>query len=388
MFRYFSLAFKNSLRNRRRSILTISSIAVSLCLLGVLIAIYHALFYGDATPGQALRVVVRHRVSLAQPIPIAYEAKIRTVPHVKEVSVWNWYGGTYKDARDPKNFFARFGVEPAAFMKIRTQMEMPEDQRRAFITDRTGCVVSKDLARKLGFKIGDRITLTGDIYPGTLELKVVGIFEDPDAQQSLYFNYDYLRDTLPIGRRNYISVVAILADSPENVPRIAKAVDDMFANSSPPTKTESEQQFALSFVSFLGNVKLFLMSICAAVTFTILLVSGNTMAMSVRERIKEVGVLKTLGFTNNSILGIIIGEAITIALIGGAVGLILASLLTVLVRNASVSMGIGQLHNLSLTALAASMAMLIAILIGFASSFVPAWNAARTNILDSLRYSG
>jgi putative ABC transport system permease protein len=388
MFRYFSLAFKNSLRNRRRSILTISSIAVSLCLLGVLIAIYHALFYGDATPGQALRVVVRHRVSLAQPIPVAYEAKIRNVPHVKEVSVWNWYGGSYKDARDPKNFFARFGVEPAAFMKIRTQMEMPEDQRRAFITDRTGCVVSKDLAQKLGFKLGDRITLVGDIYPGNLELKVVGIFEDPDAQQSLYFNYDYLRDTLPIGRRNYISVVAILADSPENVPRIAKAVDDMFANSSPPTKTESEQQFALSFVSFLGNVKLFLMSICAAVTFTILLVSGNTMAMSVRERIKEVGVLKTLGFTNNSILGIIMGEAITIALIGGAVGLILATLLTVLVRNASVSMGIGQLHNLSMTALAASLAMLIAILIGFASSFVPAWNAARTNILDSLRYSG
>src|SRR5205823_6589975 len=197
-----------------------------------------------------------------------------------------------------------------------------------------GCVVSKDLARKLGFKIGDRITLTGDIYPGTLELKVVGIFEDPDAQQSLYFNYDYLRDTLPIGRRNYISVVAILADSPENVPRIAKAVDDMFANSSPPTKTESEQQFALSFVSFLGNVKLFLMSICAAVTFTILLVSGNTMAMSVRERIKEVGVLKTLGFTNNSILGIIIGEAVTISLIGGVIGLILASGLTILVGQA------------------------------------------------------
>jgi putative ABC transport system permease protein len=388
MFRYFPLAFKNTLRNRRRSILTISSVAVSLCLLGVLIAIYHALFYGEATPGQALRLVVRHRVSLAQPIPVAYEAKIRTLPHVKEVSVWNWYGGTYKDARDPKNFFARFGVEPAAFMKIRTQMEMSDDQRRAFITDRTGCVVSRDLAQKLGLKLGDRITLTGDIYPGTLELKVVGIFEDPDAQQSLYFNYDYLRDTLPMGRRNYISVVAVLADSPDNVPRIAKAVDDMFANSSPPTKTESEQQFALSFVSFLGNVKLFLLSICAAVTFTILLVSGNTMAMSVRERIREVGVLKTLGYTNNTILGIIIGEAITIALIGGAVGLLLASMLTVFVRNVSVSMGIGQLHNLSMTLLPIALALLIAVLIGFVSSFVPAWNAARTNILDSLRYSG
>ena len=388
MFRYFPLAFKNSLRNRRRSVLTISSVAVSLCLLGVLIAIYHALFYGEATPGQALRVVVRHRVSLAQPIPVAYEAKIRTLPHVKEVSVWNWYGGTYKDARDPKNFFARFGVEPAAFMKIRTQMDMPEDQRRAFITDRTGCVVSRDLAQKLGFKLGDRITLVGDIYPGTLELKVVGIFEDPDAQQSLYFNYDYLRDTLPMGRRNYISVVAVLADSPDNVPRIAKTVDDMFANASPPTKTESEQQFALSFVSFLGNVKLFLLSICAAVTFTILLVSGNTMAMSVRERIREVGVLKTLGYTNNTILGIIIGEAITIALIGGVVGLIIASMLTVFVRNVSVSIGIGQLHNLSMTLLPVALALLIAILIGFVSSFVPAWNAARTNILDSLRYSG
>ena len=388
MFRYFPLAFKNSLRNRRRSILTISSVAVSLCLLGILIAIYHALFYGEATPGQALRLVVRHRVSLAQPLPVAYEAKIRTVPHVKEVSVWNWYGGTYKDARDPKNFFARFGVEPAAFMKIRTQMEMPQDQRRAFITDRTGCVVSRDLAQKLGFKLGERITLVGDIYPGNLVLKVVGIFEDPDAQQSLYFNYDYLRDSLPMARRNYISVVAVLADSPDNVPVIAKAVDDMFANSSPPTKTESEQQFALSFVSFLGNVKLFLLSICAAVTFTILLVSGNTMAMSVRERIREVGVLKTLGYTKNTILGIIIGEAITIALIGGAVGLILASMLTVFVRNVSMSIGIGQLHNLSMTLLPVTLALLIAILIGFVSSFVPAWNAARTNILDSLRYSG
>ena len=139
MFRYFSLAFKNSLRNRRRSILTISSIAVSLCLLGVLIAIYHALFYGDATPGQALRVVVRHRVSLAQPIPIAYEAKIRTVPHVKEVSVWNWYGGTYKDARDPKNFFARFGVEPAASGKMRGRMSCTIVGTSCQATTRYGC---------------------------------------------------------------------------------------------------------------------------------------------------------------------------------------------------------------------------------------------------------
>lgn len=387
MFRFFSLAFKNSLRNRRRSILTISSIAVSLCLLGVLIAIYHAMFYSQATPGAAIRLVTRHKVSLAQALPAAYEEKIRQVPGVKEISVWNWFGGTYKDARDPKNFFARLAVEPKAFMTIRTQMEMPQDQRRAFITERRACVVSRDLADKLGFKPGDRITLKGDIYPVDLDLTLRGIFDDPDAQQSLFFNIEYLRDALPLARRNWNGTYAILADSPEDVPRIAKAVDDMFANSNPPTKTESEQQFALSFLWFLGNIKLWLLSICAAVTFTILLVSGNTIAMSVRERIKEVGVLKTLGFTSDTILGIIVGEAITIALIGGIVGLGLAQLLTSVVGKVGQTF-VQQLHGLSMTWTTASIALAVAMLIGLVSSFIPAWNAARTNILDSLRFTG
>jgi putative ABC transport system permease protein len=387
MFRYFSLAYRNTLRNRRRSLLTISSIAVSLCLLGILIAIYHALFYGQATPGQALRLVVRHRVSLGQPVPTAYKEKIRKVPGVKEVSSWNWFGGTYKDERNEKNFFARFAVEPKAFMAIRTQMEMPEDQRHAFLTDRRACIVSRDLAEKLNLHLGQRINLTGDIYPVNPELTVRGIFEDPDAQGTLYFNLDYLREALPQGRRNFDSVIAILANSTENVPTIAKAIDDMFANSQYPTKTESEQQFALSFVAFLGNIKLYLMSICAAVTFTILLVSGNTMAMSVRERIKEVGILKTLGFTNDLILGMLITEAVTIALIGGAIGLLLASFLVVGVGKGGETF-VAQLHGLSLTPMTVLICLGVALLIGFVSSFIPAWNAARTNILDSLRYSG
>ena len=387
MFRYFSLAFKNSLRNRRRSALTISSIAVSLCLLGVLIAIYHALFLSEQTPGQALRLVVRNKVSLTQPLPVADEAKIRQIPGVKEISVWNWFGGTYKDARDSRNFFARLGVEPKPFLSIRTQMTMPDDQRKAFITDKTGCVVSKDLALTFNFKPGDRITLVGDIYPGNLELKVVGIFDDPDATQSLFFNWEYLRDALPVGRRSFISTFAILSDSPANVASIAKAVDDQFATSEYATKTESEGQFALSFVSFLGNIKVFLMAVCGAVTFTILLVSGNTMAMSVRERIKEVGVLKTLGYNSDTILGIIIGEAMTIALIGGAIGLTFAAVLSLVVGKALGSF-FPQLHDLSITPFTALAALGVAVFIGFVSSFIPAWNAARTNILDSLRYAG
>jgi putative ABC transport system permease protein len=387
MFRYLSLAFKNTLRNRRRSILTISSIAVSLCLLGVLMAMYHALFFKDQTPGQAMRLVTRHRVSLAQAIPVAYEAKIRSIPGVKEVSVWNWFGGTYKDARDSKNFFARFGVEPKNFLTLRTQLDMPDDQRQAFITDKTGCIISSDLAEMIKVKLGDRITLVGDIYPVNLELKVVGIFTDPDTTDVLFFNWEYLRDALPVARRSLISTVAILADSAAAVPGIAKAVDTMFDNATPPTKTESEAQFALSFVALLGNIKLFLMAVCAAVTFTILLVSGNTMAMSVRERIKEVGVLKTLGFNNDAILGMLIGEAVTISLIGGAIGLLIASVLTVGVGKAAATM-LPQLHGLSITPITAVLAMGIAALIGFVSSFIPAWNAAHTSILDSLRYNG
>jgi putative ABC transport system permease protein len=387
MFRYFSLAFKNSLRNRRRSFLTISSIAVSLCLLGILIAMYHALFYGEESPGQAMRLVVRHKVSLTQALPFAYEAKIRRLPGVKDITVWNWYGGTYKDSRDPKNFFARFGVEPKAFLAERVQMSMPDDERRAFVNDRTGCVVSRDLADKFNLKVGDRINLIGDIYPINLDLKIVGIFEDSDAQTSLFFNWEYLRDALPVGRRNLVGTFAVLADSPNDVPQIAKAVDEMFANSPYPTKTESEGQFALSFVSFLGNIKLFLMAICAAVTFTILLVSGNTIAMSVRERIGEVGVMKTLGFNNDTILGIIIGEAVSIALIGGVIGLLFAGLLTMVVRKAAGSF-MPQLHNLSMDPMTIVIALGVALAIGVISSFIPAWNAARTNILDSLRYAG
>lgn len=387
MFRYLSLAVKNCLRNPRRSFLTISSIAVSLCLLGVLVAIYHALFMGTATPGQALRIITRHRVSITQPLPYAYESRIRRQPHVREISTWDWFGGTYKDNRDQKNFFARFGVEPAAFMTIRTDLEMPADQKERFIKERTACVVSKDLAEKQGFKIGDRITLLGDIYPVNLDFTVQGIFYDPDSENSMFFNRDYLREALPVGRRDMAGLFAVLVDSPDNVPVLSKSIDALFDNSPYPTKTESEQQFALSFVSFLGNIKLFLLAICAAVTFTILLVSGNTMAMTVRERIKEVGVLKTLGFTNDAILGIILGEAATISLIGGIIGLLLASVITVAVGKVG-STFVSQLRGLSMGFSVSLVCLGIALLIGLVSSFIPAWNAARTNILDSLKYSG
>jgi len=386
MLRYLPLIAKNALRNRRRSILTICSIAASLCLLGVLLAMYHAFYFSEPPAAQALRLVTRNKVSLTVTMPIFYRQRIQQVPGVVVVGVSQWFGGVYKDSRDQKNFFARFAVEPDRLFQLYSEFRLPEDQKQAFIRDRTAAMVGKKLAERMGFKLGDRLTLTGDIFPGNYDFTIRAIYDADENNESMYFNLDYLFESLPVGRRDFAGTFIILADSVDSVPRIARTIDDMFANSTAQTKTESERAFQLSFVSFLGNVKMFLLAICAAVTFTILLVSGNTMAMSVRERIREVGILKTLGFTPQAILVIILGEAAFISLIGGAIGCLLASGLCAGVRQMPAF--ILQLKTLSLVPPVAAACLFIALLIGVVSSLIPAWNASRTSILDSLRYSG
>jgi putative ABC transport system permease protein len=388
MFRYLSLMFKNSLRNRRRSALTMISIGMSLCLLGVLGALYRGLFLAPPTPGQELRLVVHHKVSITQPLPLSYEDKIRQVPGVREAMVWQWFGGTYKDARDRKNFFARFCVEPEKFFRVRPEISMPEDQQRTFAHLRTGAIASSDLAERMNWKVGEKIFLTGDIFPVNPELTLVGIFTDPNTSETLFFSQIYLREMLGAGnaRQDLVGSFQVQVERADQVGSVAKAVDELFANSTAPTKSESEQAFTLQFVSFLGNVKMFLMIICAAVTFTVLLVSGNTMAMSVRERIREVGILKTLGYTPGTILFLILGEAGVLSLLGGVFGLLLAVGLTNVVRNGPSF--IQAMKTLSITPDVGGALLAVAVLIGLISSFIPAFNASRTPILESLRNSG
>src|SRR5260370_12154600 len=322
MIRYIPLIWKNGLRNRRRSALTIGSIAVSLCILGLLMALYRGLFLaGPATPGQVLGLITHHKGSLTKPMAGSYEEKIRHVPGVREVQIWQWFGGTYKGDRDQRNFFARFAVEPDKLFAVITEISMPDDQKLAFQHERTACIAGRELAQKFGWQIGQRITLVGDIFPGDYELKLVGIYDNPLDTNSLFFNKEYINQTLRAQgtdrRADMAGAVQLIANSPEDVPRVSKAIDALFANSPAPTLTETEQAFALSFASFLGNIKVYLLIIVASITFTILLVSANTISMSVRERVREIGVLKTLGFTRESILGIILGESVVISVIGG-----------------------------------------------------------------------
>jgi putative ABC transport system permease protein len=381
--KYLSLILKNGIRNKRRSILTIASVGVSLCLLGVLLAVYAVFYVSEAPPEQALRLVTRNKISLTVTMPGYYRDQIAKMPGVKHVMTANWFGGVYKDQRDPNNFFARFGVEPERLLLVRPEMIMPEDQRQAFVKERTACVLGKPLADKLGIQLGQRIQMKGDIYPVNLELIVRGIFTGDINDEVLYFNQEYLNELLPVARRSNAGSFYVLADSLESANRLGKQIDTVYYNFPVQTKTESEQAFSLAFASSLGNIKKFLLSICAAVMFTVLLVSANTMAMSVRERVKEVGVLKTLGFTTEAVMGIILGEAAVISFLGGLVGCLLASFLCVGLRGAGGFLP--QLKQAAITPGVAATTIGAALCIGLISSFIPAWSASRTSIVDALK---
>ncbi len=372
---------KNAFRNKRRSILTVLSIGGSLLLLTFLITIWRSFYDSKPTEQSAQRLIVRHKVSLVFNLPSYYKQKIRAIPGVKEVVNEQWFGGQYMDDK-PEHYFAQFGTDPQEIFKVYPEFKIPPDQLEAWQRDRAGAVVDVGLANKFGWKVGDRLNITGKIFPLNLELTIRGIFTPPDPTQSIYFNKDYIDEGYP-ALKGSEGFFAVLADSPESVSRVSQAIDEQFRNADRPTKSESEHAFQLGFIGMLGNIKAFIMSICLAVVFTILLVSANTMAMSIRERTREVAVLKTLGFTRNSILGLFVGEAVSLSLVGGLVG----AGLCFLIVTGMASQG-GYFTGMKVTPLTMAAALLIAAVVGFASSFIPSYHAAKVNIVDGLRHIG
>jgi putative ABC transport system permease protein len=376
------LLLRNALRNRRRSILTILSIAASFCLLGGLMAMYAMFYLHQAPPDQALRLIVRNRISFTNPIPLSYENRIASVPGVREVMVYQWFQGIYKDT-DAKNNFARFAVEPDRLFIVHPDIKLPDAEKAAFIRERGACIVGRGLADRLGFKLGDHITIVGDIFPATLEFIVRGIYTSDLGNDNLYFHFDYLNEAVFKGNQDFVSMFAVLAESPEAVPAVARAIDEQFRNADTQTKTDTEQNFVLSVISFLGNVKLFLMAVCGALTLTVLLVAANTMAMSVRERVSEIGILKTLGFTKENVLFLIVGESVVLAIAGGLLGFALAYGIVAVLRTKHAAMI--SLHLLEISPPLAAVGMVLAVAVGLASSAGPALGAARRGILECLR---
>ncbi|HEX4484801.1 MAG TPA: FtsX-like permease family protein [Terriglobales bacterium] len=372
---------KNAFRNKRRSILTILSVGFSLLLLTFMITIWRSFYIDQGSVQSAQRLMVRHKVSLVFSLPAFYREKIRAIPGVQHVVNMQWFGGQYKDDRS-QNYFAQFGVDPNEFFQVYTDMKIPQDQIEAWQKDRAGAVVDAGLANKFGWKVGDRLNIKGLIFPLNLELTIRGIFTAPSPTQSIYFNKIYL-DEGYTAVKGSDGVFAVLVDSPEAVSRVATTIDEQFRNSPKPTKSESEHAFQLGFIAMLGNVKAFILSICLAVVFAILLVSATTMAMSVRERTREVAVLKTLGFEKKTILSLFVGEAVALSLAGGILGTGVAFVLVAL----AASQG-GFLTGMKVTPATIVVAMVVAALVGFLSAFIPSYRASQINIVDGLRHIG
>ena len=315
-------------RKKTRTFLTFSSVVFAFLIFGVLSMLQTAFSMGVDLAGED-RLVVRHRVSLFQLLPQSYEADMEEIPGVIDAVHMTWFGGVYQD---PSNFFMQSPVEPAEYLDMYPEVSVPEEAKLRWIETRNGAIVGRALAERLGWEVGDRIPIQPTIWrqegrgDEAWEFEIVGIYssavEGFDETQFL-FRYDFFDETRSFGR-GQVGWFMVRINDPERAPEIAAAIDDAFRNSAAETKSESEGAFAAGFANQVGNLGLIVTSILAAVFFTILLVAGNTMAQSVRERIGEIGLLKALGFTGARVQRLVLMESVTLVTTAGFLGMLLA----------------------------------------------------------------
>ena len=375
--KFAKLVFKNILRNKLRTILTVSSVVVSLFLI-ITLATMLTEFERGSSKASPLRLVSRHAVSLGFVIPYAHLARIKSVPGVKEVMPFNWFGGIYKDER---NFFANFAVDAAKLRDIVTELKMSDAEWQAFVNDKQGAIVGQKLVTLYGFTPGQRITLKSPIYNQSVEFIIRGVCTGGD-EKTLFFHYDYINELMPDWAKDQVSTFSIIANSADEVPRISQQIDSMFVNTDAPTKTESESEFAKSFETMMGGVKQFLYGIIAAITFSVLLVMGNTMAMTVRERTKEVGTLKAIGFQRGTIAGLFLAESLIVACIGGAIGIGAALLLF---RSVDFSLYIPNFISFVPTTQTLITAFALSVMVGLISVVYSAYRVSGLTIAEALR---
>jgi putative ABC transport system permease protein len=304
--------------------------------------------------------------------------RIATVPGVKSVTPFSWFGGIYIDE---KNFFANFAVDAAKLREVMPELKMSEPEWQAFINDRQGAVVGAKLVKLYGFSPGQRITLRSPIYDRSVEFIVRGVSTGLD-EKTLYFHHDYVNELVPAWAKDRVSTFSLLANSADDVPRISQAVDSIFINSDAPTKTESERDFAISFETMFGGVKQFMYGIMGAITFSLLLVMGNTMAMTVRERTREVGMLKALGFQRGTIATLFVGEALVVTTVGAIIGIGGAALVY---RWIDLSLYIPNFNSFAPTRVTLLAAFVVSILVGLASVIYSAYRVSGMTIAEALR---
>jgi putative ABC transport system permease protein len=383
--RFFPLIWSYLWRRKWRTIFTLLAALFTFALFGVLVATNVAFGMGVDISG-ADRLVVIHKISLIMPLPISYKERIAAVPGVEAVTHMNWFGGVYQD---PKNFFPQMAVDTPTFFDLYPEYVVPPDQKKAWEADRTGAIVGRDLAKRFGWKIGDQIPIQGTIFSHKdgsrlWTFKLDGIYEPGkkgvDATQ-FYFHYDYLKEASRNGG-DLVGWYTIRIADPKRAAEISKQIDGMFANSPYETKTSTEKAFAQGFANQIGNIGAIVRYVVSAVLFGMLLVIGNTMAQSVRERTNELAVLKTLGYGNGLVLFLVIAESCLLALFGAGLGLLLSwGVLTPLVG----TMLKQFLPVFFIPGWGILLGIGIALLLGFLTGLLPGIQAMRLRIVDALR---
>ncbi len=380
--KFLGLVLKSARRSRRRTALTMMSVAVAVFLFSALRAILDG-FDAVSAASSATRIVTIRSTSMIFSMPSSHGEAIRSTPGVRDVTYANWFGGIYKD---PKNFFGQFAVDPESYLRMYPEILITPDEKQAFLDDRTGCIVGDGIAKKFGWKLGDRIVLQPGIpvygsqdYPFTIR----GIYRAGSSavdNQSMMFHWKYA-DERSIVKGQVGWYVAQVAD-PDRAAQVARAVDQQFANSPYETKTDTEQAFSAQFASMLGNLNVLLGSVALAVVVTTLFVAGNTMAMSVRERTTEIAVMRTLGFPAATIFLLVVGEGLVVALLGGAAGALLAR---VIVNGESLGITGGFIPAFGVNNWNVGVGLGLSVLIGILAALIPATMASRLKIVDALR---
>jgi len=381
--KFLPLLFANLRRRTPRSIFTLLSIAVAFLLYGLLAAVKNG-FEANGNLAGVDRLITMDKVSIVQPLPISYLPRIASVPGVQMVTHSTWFGGHYQNER---GIIVTYPVPPASYLAMYPELLLPAADKERWLHDRVGAVVGRALADSYGWKVGDRIPLRSDIYARSdgsynWQFVVDGIYDNKDPSgdvNSVFFNYDYLDESRAIGKGTVGWYIVRITD-PTQSARVGAAIDALFANSSAETKTGSEKAFVQGFAKQTGDIGAIVIAIGIAVFFTMLLVSANTMAQSVRERTTEVAVLKTLGFSDPTVLVLVIGESLLLTVFGGAIG-IGAALLVVGRIGRTLS---EYLSAFLLTPGALLTALLLIVALGVAAGLLPALRAARLRIVDGL----
>jgi len=381
--KYLPLLWKNVWRRPFRTTITLLVIVVSFVLFGGLMTVRAAFSLGVELLGQD-RLIVIHKVSIIQPLPIAYQSRIATTDGVELVTHNTWFGGVYQD---PTNFFAQIALEPEPYMRLYPEFKLPPEQMQAWLNDRQGAVVGRDLANRFGWKIGDRIPIRGTIWRprsgtgDTWEFNLVGIYDaDPGVDKTqFFFRYDYLDENRQFGE-GYVGWYVVKVADPSKSVELAAKLDDMFANSSAETETTTEKGFVEAFAKQIGDIGSIMIAILVIVLFGMLMVVTVVMTYSVRERTSELAVLKTLGFSNLGVLTLVLVESVSIVVLGGSVGLGLA---WAIVQNGDPTGGMLPAWLLPERDFLTGIVLMVAL--GIVAGALPALSAMQLRITDALR---